>query len=123
VPGIPQIYYVGLLAGRNDTALLRRTGVGRDINRHYYATHEVQQEMRRPVVQNLLSLLTLRNTHPAFGGAFTVTSMAPACLALEWRDGDAWATLDVRLTDMSASVTCSRQDADRRGEIAWSSGR
>ena len=36
VPGIPQIYYVGLLAGSNDMDLLRRTGVGRDINRHYY---------------------------------------------------------------------------------------
>ena len=36
VPGIPQIYYVGLLAGGNDMDLLRRTGVGRDINRHYY---------------------------------------------------------------------------------------
>ncbi len=27
-PGIPQIYYVGLLAGRNDLDLLQRTGVG-----------------------------------------------------------------------------------------------
>ena len=33
VPGIPQIYYVGLLAGANDLDLLRRTRVGRDINR------------------------------------------------------------------------------------------
>ena len=123
VPGIPQIYYVGLLAGSNDMALLRRTGVGRDINRHYYAMGEVQQELRRPVVQSLLSLLMLRNTHPAFAGAFTVKSMAPTGLAMEWRDGDAWATLDVSLTDMSASVTCSRRDADRRGEVAWSSER
>ena len=38
VPGIPQIYYVGLLAGGNDMELLRRTGVGRDINRHYYTS-------------------------------------------------------------------------------------
>jgi sucrose phosphorylase len=30
-PGIPQVYYVGLLAGTNDLVLLRRTGVGRDI--------------------------------------------------------------------------------------------
>src|SRR5204862_115298 len=32
VPGIPQIYYVGLLAGTNDLDLLRRTREGRDIN-------------------------------------------------------------------------------------------
>jgi len=124
LPGIPQIYYVGLLAGRNDTALLRRTGVGRDINRHYYTANEVQEHLRRPVVQNLLSLLTLRSTHPAFGGAFTVTSMAPDCLAMEWHHGDAWATLDVSLTKMVASVTCSRTGPQvREGEVVWSSRR
>ena len=42
VPGIPQIYYVGLLAGSNDIELLRRTGVGRDINRHYYTSRELR---------------------------------------------------------------------------------
>ena len=123
IPGIPQVYYVGLLVGRNDMALLRRTGVGRDINRRYYAAGEVEQQLRRPVVQTLVSLLTLRNTHPAFGGAFAVASTAPDCLAMQWRNGGAWARLDVRLMGMSASVTCSRADNDPRGEVAWSSGR
>jgi sucrose phosphorylase len=45
-PGVPQVYYVGLLAGKNDMALLRRTGEGRDINRHYYSTEEVAAESR-----------------------------------------------------------------------------
>jgi sucrose phosphorylase len=36
-PGIPQVYYVGLLAGSNDMELLARSGVGRDVNRHHYA--------------------------------------------------------------------------------------
>ena len=49
-PGIPQVYYVGLLAGRNDMELLRRTGVGRDVNRHHYTAAEVNDELRRPVV-------------------------------------------------------------------------
>jgi sucrose phosphorylase len=56
IPGIPQLYYVGLLAGSNDIDLLRRTGVGRDINRHYYESAEVSEAMNRPVVQSLLSL-------------------------------------------------------------------
>jgi sucrose phosphorylase len=34
-PGVPQVYYVGLLAGENDMSLLAKTGIGRDINRHY----------------------------------------------------------------------------------------
>ena len=40
-PGVPQVYYVGLLAGTNDLDLLRRTGVGRDINRHHYTRAEL----------------------------------------------------------------------------------
>lgn len=65
-PGIPQVYYVGMLAGSNDIELMERTKNGRDINRHYYSAEEVEKEQRRPVVQKLKELMTLRNTHPAF---------------------------------------------------------
>ena len=34
--GVPQIYYVGLLAGANDHEAVERTGEGRAINRHDY---------------------------------------------------------------------------------------
>lgn len=65
-PGIPQVYYVGMLAGSNDIDLMERTKNGRDINRHYYSLREVEQEQSRPVVQKLKELMILRNTHPAF---------------------------------------------------------
>src|SRR6185295_16018743 len=69
-PGIPQVYYVGLLAGANDMNLLRRTGVGRDINRHYYSDQEMHSELIRPVVHSILDLIRFRNTHAAFAGEF-----------------------------------------------------
>ncbi len=53
-PGMPQVYYVGLLAGANDLDLLRRTGVGRDINRHYYQPAKIDSELTRPVVRDAL---------------------------------------------------------------------
>lgn len=65
-PGIPQVYYVGMLAGSNDIELMERTKNGRDINRHYYTAEEVEKEQNRPVVQKLKELMVLRNTHPAF---------------------------------------------------------
>ncbi|MGN1037260.1 MAG: sucrose phosphorylase [Ruminococcus sp.] len=65
-PGIPQVYYVGMLAGSNDIELMERTKNGRDINRHYYSMEEVEKEQSRPVVQKLKELMVLRNTHPAF---------------------------------------------------------
>lgn len=67
-PGIPQIYYVGALAGGNDLNLLQRTGTGRDINRHVYSRAEIGEQTQRPVVRSLLALCTWRNTLPAFDG-------------------------------------------------------
>lgn len=52
-PGIPQVYYVGMLAGSNDVDLMERTKNGRDINRHYYSLEEVAEQQQRPVVQKL----------------------------------------------------------------------
>ena len=65
-PGIPQVYYVGMLAGSNDIELMERTKNGRDINRHYYTAEDIEKEQARPVVQKLKELMELRITHPAF---------------------------------------------------------
>jgi sucrose phosphorylase len=121
VPGIPQIYYVGLLAGSNDIELLRRTGVGRDINRHYYTSGEVQDAVTRPVVQAQLALLRLRNTHGAFQGNFDAAAPAADRMSLTWRNGAAFARLEVNLTGMHAVITCSRADAASDGVVAWHS--
>jgi sucrose phosphorylase len=67
-PGIPQVYYVGALAGGNDLELLGRSGVGRDINRHHYTVAEIDEALHRPVVRALLELCRLRNSVPAFDG-------------------------------------------------------
>ncbi|MDA2944136.1 MAG: sucrose phosphorylase [Actinomycetota bacterium] len=72
VPGVPQIYYVGLLAGSNDVELLESTGVGRDINRHHFGPRELIAELERPVVRNLLGMLRWRTDHPAFDGTCDV---------------------------------------------------
>jgi sucrose phosphorylase len=119
LPGIPQIYYVGLLAGCNDLDLLRRTGVGRDINRHYYTVNELAHELTRPVVQSLIELLRLRNTHEAFRGTFHVVPSATDQILLEWKNGVEFAQLDVDLTRMCASVTCSRAESGIEGAPVW----
>lgn len=95
LPGIPQIYYVGLLAGHNDMELLARSGVGRDINRHYYDEAELMAELERPVVRELCALLNLRNSHPAFRGSFHWALRDDAGLRLTWRHEGASAALEV----------------------------
>ena len=67
-PGIPQVYYVGMLAGENDLELLEETKEGRNINRHYYSLEEIEENFRRPVVRKLRDLMKFRNECPAFDG-------------------------------------------------------
>jgi len=88
LPGVPQVYYVGLLAGRNDLELLARTGVGRDVNRRHYTRDEVAGALDQPVVQALLALIRFRDAHPAFGGTFAWTAAGPGQLELAWATDD-----------------------------------
>jgi sucrose phosphorylase len=120
IPGIPQIYYVGLLAGRNDIDLLRRTGVGRDINRHYYEPAEVVEAMNRPVVGSLLSLLHVRNTHRAFGGTFTIEPSPANRLVLRRTNDDDWVQLDADLSRMCATINAGGR-AEPAGARVWRS--
>ncbi len=105
-PGIPQVYYVGLFAGEDDMELLARSGVGRDINRHYYTRDEIERRLTRPVVAALLELITFRNGHPAFDGECTVSGSGSE-LVMAWTNGDATATLWVDLAARSAKIAAT----------------
>lgn len=50
-PGVPLVYYVGLLAGTNDLERVAATGNIRDINRHWYSVEEAESAVQQPVVK------------------------------------------------------------------------
>jgi sucrose phosphorylase len=104
-PGIPQVYYVGLLAGKNDLELLEKTKEGRNINRHYYTEDEISREAERPVVKTLLDLMRLRNTHPAFNGDLTVEDDGPGRLILTRKAGIDAIRLNANFLTRSFTIT------------------
>ncbi|MCY7112829.1 sucrose phosphorylase [Streptococcus oralis] len=81
-PGIPQVYYVGLLAGKNDLKLLEETKEGRNINRHYYSNEEISEEVQRPVVKSLLNLFSFRNQSEAFDLEGTIDVETPTAYSI-----------------------------------------
>lgn len=83
-PGIPQVYYVGLLAGENDLERVQETGEGREINRHNYTIEEIEQALGKPAVQRLLKLIRFRNEYEAFQGQFEVLESEAHELRLSW---------------------------------------
>ncbi len=112
-PGIPQVYYVGLLAGRNDIELLEKTKQGRDINRHYYSLEEIHQEVKRPVVQKLLKLMEFRNSCTAFEGDCKVIDFKNGKLEIEWTSGNVKALLRADCKNHEFSVF------SREGNREW----
>ena len=118
MPGVPQVYYVGALAGGNDMDLLKRTNVGRDINRHYYSAAEVASEVERPVVQALNALGRFRNTLSAFDGEFSYSN-ADGVLTMTWADDVTRATLTFAPQANSNGASVARLEwTDAAGEHA-----
>jgi sucrose phosphorylase len=111
-PGVPQVYYVGLLAGTNDVDLLARTNVGRDVNRHHYTVTEVTEALARPVVAALCRLIRFRNRHPAFGGDVSVSGSGSA-VTVAWEHGGEAARLDADLATRKATLTWTEDGATR----------
>jgi len=110
-PGIPQVYYMGLLAGENDIALLEETKVGRNINRHYYSLDEVEEQLKRPVVQRLFELMRFRNAHSAFNGELEIMeNQDPSVLDLRWVNGKFVARLIADLRGYGFRVLAGSED-------------
>ncbi len=107
VPGIPQVYYVGLFAGENDMELLEKTNVGRDINRHYFTKNEINEHLKRPLINNLKELMLLRNNHPAFNGDFNLVETSENVLNIKWINSNHWAELFIDLIAMKMETKFS----------------
>ncbi len=111
-PGVPQVYYVGLLAGRNDQVGISRAGDGRAINRHNYSIQEVEQELQQPVVKRLIKLIRFRNKYEAFDGVFTVEDTDDRHLHCSWQKGPKQCDLIVNLDETRAVIHYKNANGD-----------
>jgi len=106
-PGIPQVYYVGLLAGENDVENVNQTGEGREINRHNFNIDEIDMAVQKPVVQRLLKLIRFRNEYPAFNGEFKVNESTESEVQLSWKKDDSFCNLIVDLNTYKTLILYS----------------
>lgn len=104
-PGIPQVYYVGLLAGENDHELMKKTDFPRNISRHNYTVEEIRQEVEKPVVKRLSTLMRFRNEYPAFDEECIVEDTQDDVLVIRRTTGEYEAVLSANLKDYSFTIT------------------
>ena len=105
-PGIPQVYYVGMLAGKNDEEAIKRGEEPRSINRHTYSKEEIREAANTPVVKKLMKLMSFRNSYDAFNGDIEVgADESDGTLVVTWKKGDLATTLSADFTDLSFTIS------------------
>ncbi len=111
-PGIPQVYYVGLLAGANDINNENAKTDGREINRHNFSIDEVEQAIKKTVVKRLLELIRFRNDYPAFNGNFSVPDSDEGSVILKWENSELFCRLIIDLASMNSSIEYVDSDGE-----------
>lgn len=116
MPGIPQVWYLDLFAGKNDYEAADRGGAAghKEINRTNLSLEDVEAGLKRLVVRDQLKLLQLRNTCPAFRGEFEIHPTDEHHLHISWRNGDSIATLSADLRNSSFRVSASNGTGEQQ---------
>ena len=120
MPGMPQVWYLDLFAGKNDHEAVLRAGAGghKEINRTNFSSERVEEALRMDVVQQQLNLLSFRNTFSAFGfdAKLTLTKESESTLTFTWEKDGCKATLDADFSNATFSIA----GIDAQGSTAFS---
>ena len=114
MPGIPQVWYLDLFAGKNDYAAADKGGTAghKEINRTTLSNDDIAQGLERAIVLDQLELMRLRNTSPAFNGQLTVSDTEEHCLSLSWKHENCVASLNADLRTYSFSINHKLNDGN-----------
>lgn len=106
MPGIPQVWYLDLFAGKNDYEAADRAGSGghKEINRTNLSNEEIEAGLKRNVVINQLNMMRIRNTNKAFTGSLIIKEENKDCINLKWEKESDFAHLKVNLRALSFSI-------------------
>lgn len=119
MPGKPQVWYLDLLAGKNDHAAVEKAGPAghKEINRTNLKLEQAGKELEKNVVSKQLSLLRFRNSFPAFGfdAKLEILNSDPEVLKLCWEKNGYKATLEANMKDYSYNIIAT----DALGKIVF----
>ena len=114
MPGKPQVWYLDLLAGKNDHAAVEKAGAGghKEINRTNLTLKQTCDGLEKNVVRQQIALLKFRNNFPAFGfdAKLEIMDSTPEILKLQWKNNDCTATLEANLKDYSFNIIATNEN-------------
>ena len=107
MPGIPQVWYLDVFAGKNNYEAADNAGSGghKEINRTAISMEEIEKSINKNVVSNQLKIIQLRNNLSAFLGNIEFQNSSKEQLQITWRNETSFATLDANLKTSSFSIS------------------
>ncbi len=121
MPGKPQVWYLDLLAGKNDHDAVKNAGAGghKEINRTNLQLEEACNELGKDVVLKQLSLLKFRNNFPAFGFDAKLkileSESESESLKLQWENKGCVATFEANLKKYTFNIVAT----NKKGEVVY----
>ena len=111
MPGIPQIWYLDLFAGKNNYEAADNAGQGghKEINRTTLSLKDIREAIKKPVVKNQLELIRLRNTSKAFLGSVTIKESLDSEIIIVWTNKKAIVELNANLQTCKFSIICNQE--------------
>ncbi len=114
IPGIPQVWYLDLFAGKNDFAAADRDGTAnhKEINRTTLSMEDIEQALKKNIVRDQLELIRLRNVSPAFDGKLSIGNTDERHIHMTWNNQGATASLHANLMNYSFTITHKAVDGN-----------
>jgi len=109
MPGIPQVWYLDVFAGKNDYEAADTGGSAghKEINRTNLTMDNVKERLKTKVVLNQLELLRFRNTSKAFSGSVRINETSDNIIDIKWINSNEFAHLVANLKTYNFTINYS----------------
>ena len=107
MPGIPQIWYLDIFAGKNNYEAADKAGAGghKEINRTTLTLKDIKTGLKTDVVKNQLEIIRLRNTSKAFLGSVKINESSENEINIAWSNNEHVAQLKANLQTYKFTIT------------------
>ena len=112
MPGIPQIWYLDIFAGKNNYEAADNGGSAghKEINRTALSLNDIEEGLKTEIVKKQLEIIRLRNTSDAFSGEVEINDFADDILDIKWTNGTSIAHLIANLNNKGFTIKHTKNE-------------
>ncbi len=116
MPGIPQVWYLDIFAGKNNYEAADKGGSGghKEINRTNLTQKDIEKGLKKDIVLNQLKIMRLRNTSKAFLGKIKINNSNENELNIIWKNNKEFAQLKASLNTFSFTISFSENEITKK---------